>query len=168
MAEISFATTNALVSGLVTGSTQNDKNKVYVISALYGVSIGWMYPSQRTLSVALIPKGQEFEIMGLMAFFGQILGWLPVFIFTALNEAGVDMRWGLASLSFFLLTSCLCTLGVGSYENAVQSVEHTSERFLQEFALRNGTNKEENLDVKVKLEVGATTLTGSGTIKLVN
>ncbi len=137
MAEICFATTNAAIAIFVRGSTQRDKNLVYFFGSLAGMSFGWMFPSQKTLSVALIPKGQEFEIMGLISFFGQIVGWLPVFVFTALNEAGVNMRWGLSTLSFFLLTSFLCTLGCGSYEDAIKSVEHTSHRFLEEFALRN-------------------------------
>jgi hypothetical protein len=55
----------------------------------------------------------------------------------ALNKAGVNMRWGLSTLSFFLLMSFLCTLGCGSYKDGIKSIEHTSHRFLKEFALRN-------------------------------
>ena len=144
MAEIFFATTNGCIALFVTGTTQRDKYLVYLFASLTGMSFGWMFPSQKTLTVALIPKGQEFEIMGLISFFAQIIGFLPVFIFTALNEAGVSMRWGLSTISFFLLASFLCTLGCGSYEDAIKSVEHTSEEYLEEFALRNRGRKGES------------------------
>lgn len=138
VAEVMFAVTNALIAGTVTGSTQRDKNLVYFYAALIGVAFGWMFPSQRTLAVALIPKGQETEIMGLISFFGQIVGWLPVMVFTAMNENGVSMRWGLASVSFFLMTSCFFTFFCGKFEDAVALVEHTSDEYLDDFRRKSG------------------------------
>ncbi|KAL7545917.1 hypothetical protein ACHAWF_009280 [Thalassiosira exigua] len=137
-AEIAFALINGLIVLTVTGATQKDKNLVYIFGGMVGVSFGWMFPSQRTLAVALIPKGQETEIMGLISFFGQIVGWLPVFVFTAMNEAGVSMRWGLSIVSFFLLTSCFFTLFCGKFEDAVALVAHTSDNYLQEFSRKSG------------------------------
>lgn len=152
-AEIMFAITNALLAGTVTGSTQRDKNLVYLYGALIGVAFGWMFPSQRTLAVALIPKGQETEIMGLISFFGQIVGWLPVFVFTAMNNSGVSMRWGVASISFFLLTSFICTLFCGSFDEAVEQVAHTSEAYLQEYK-RKSERLRENSFVDSEKGVG--------------
>lgn len=146
MALLFFAINNACIALFVSGSTPADKIKMYCFSATAGISFGWMFPSQKTLIVAIIPKGQEFEIMGLISFFGQIVGWMPVLVFTALNEAGVSMRWGLGSISFFLLASCLISLGCGSYENAVKSVELSSEKYLQEFARRNSDLVEVDTD----------------------
>ena len=145
MALLCFAINNACIALFVSGSTPADKIKMYCFAATAGMSFGWMFPSQRTLTVAIIPKGQEFEIMGLIAFFGQIVGWMPVLVFTALNEAGVSMRWGLGSISFFLVTSFLISLGCGSYETAVKSVELSSEMYLNNFARRN-SNKVETDD----------------------
>lgn len=152
-AEIMFAITNALLAGTVTGSTQRDKNLVYLYGALIGVAFGWMFPSQRTLAVALIPKGQETEIMGLISFFGQIVGWLPVFVFTAMNNSGVSMRWGVASISFFLLLSFICTLFCGSFDEAVEQVAHTSEAYLQEYK-RKSERLRENSFVDSEKGVG--------------
>jgi len=135
LAEISFAIVNALIAGTVTGPER--KNLVYFYAALMGVSFGWMFPSQRTVAVALIPKGQETEIMGLIAFFGQILGFLPAMIFTALNEAGVDMRWGVGSVSFFLLTSCLCTFMCGDFNEAVAKVAQSSDDYLESYSRKS-------------------------------
>lgn len=141
-AEIMFAIINGLIALTVTGSTQQDKNMVYFYGALIGVAFGWMFPSQRTLAVALIPKGQETEIMGLISFFGQIVGWLPVFVFTAMNENGVSMRWGLASVSFFLVTSCFFTFFCGSFDDAVAKVAHTSDEYVTEYSRRSNLEKE--------------------------
>mmetsp|Transcript_4263 Transcript_4263/g.9456 ORF Transcript_4263/g.9456 Transcript_4263/m.9456 type:complete len:558 (+) Transcript_4263:314-1987(+) len=153
LAELGFALTNALLCITVTGSTSKDKNLVYMYGALIGVTFGWMFPSQRTLCVAIIPKGQETEIMGLIMFFGQVLGWLPAFVFTAINERGINMRWGLASVSFFLVTSFLCTLMCGSYEDAVKSVELSSEKYIAEYRRRSdfeGEDVEKGDDERAK------------------
>jgi len=133
LAELMFATVNALIAITVTGSTDRDKALVYFYAALMGIAFGWMFPSQRTLAVALVPKGQETEIMGLISFFGQVLGWLPVMVFTAMNENGVSMRWGLASVSFFLVISFLITLLCGNFHDAVALVEHTSADYLNSY-----------------------------------
>lgn len=145
-AELLFATTNALIAGTITGSTDRDKTLVYFYAALIGISFGWMFPSQRTLAVALIPKGQETEIMGLISFFGQILGWLPLVFFLLMNQAGVDMRWGLSIISFFLVTSFFFTLMVGPFDDAVAKVSHTSDIFVNEYAKKSGVNADVPMD----------------------
>lgn len=136
-AELLFAAVNGLIAITVTGSTTRDKNLVYFYAALIGIAFGWMFPSQRTLAVALVPKGQETEIMGLISFFGQVVGWLPVMVFTFLNERGVSMRWGLATTSFFLVVSFFITLLCGSYNDAVELVEHTSAEYLNNFGKKS-------------------------------
>jgi MFS-type transporter involved in bile tolerance (Atg22 family) len=146
-AEILFAVSNTLIAATVTGPEK--KHLVYIYAAMIGTSFGWMFPSQRTTVVALVPKGQETEIMGLVSFFGQIIGWLPSFFFTVMNQNGVNMRWGIGMVSFFLLTSFLCTLMCGDFNKAVESVAHTSDTYLQEFAKRSSMknsfiNNEEN------------------------
>jgi MFS-type transporter involved in bile tolerance (Atg22 family) len=167
MAIMAFAITNGLIATFVTGSTNRDKSLMYFFAALAGMSFGWMFPSQKTLTVALIPKGQEFEIMGLISFFSQIIGFGPVLVFTALNEAGYSMRWGLASLSFFLLTSFICTLMCGSYNKAIESVAHTSENFLKEYARRNSNKEEGSLAVNQGDGLTKTAVTESGHDKVV-
>jgi MFS-type transporter involved in bile tolerance (Atg22 family) len=141
-AEIMFAITSALISGTITGSTDRDKSLIYFYAFLVGIAFGWMFPSQRTLAVALIPKGQETEIMGLISFFGQVVGWLPVFVFTVMNENGVSMRWGCAIISFFLITSFFITLLCGPFEEAVALVEHTSGAYLESFSRKSGLEPE--------------------------
>lgn len=122
-----------------------DRNKwTYLFAVSWGFCFGWMYPSQRVLYCTLIPKGQETEFMGLFAFFGQILGWLPALAFTSMNENGVDMRWGMSLISWFLLMSLICTFGIGSYETAVSQVR-AQEKSMREM---NGGEINDTVDLQ--------------------
>jgi UMF1 family MFS transporter len=109
-----------------------NRDAVYGFSAAWGFAMGWTYPSQRVLLVSLIPKGQETEMMGLFTFMGQILGWLPPLLFTILNENGIDQRWGLALIPMFCSLALLCTLPMGSYQDAIDLVARDSEAKLEE------------------------------------
>jgi MFS-type transporter involved in bile tolerance (Atg22 family) len=60
-----------------------------------------------------MPCGQESELMGIYIFAGQILAWLPPLIFTAMNEAGVSMRWGLFSDAMFFLIALVISYNMG-------------------------------------------------------
>lgn len=104
------------------------KNYAYLFAMLWGLTMGWVYPSQRVLFCTLIPKGQETEMMGLFTFCSQIIGWLPPLLFTALNQRGIDMRWGLSLIVFFILIALICTLGMGTYEQAKAEVEHANNK----------------------------------------
>ena len=141
-----YAIVNALIAGTISGPER--KNLVYLYAALAGLAFGWMFPSQRTLTVAIIPKGKETEMMGLISFFGQILGWLPALLFTIMNEAGVDMRWSMSIVSYFLLTSCLMTFLCGSYEDAVALVAHTSDTYLENYSRRSGVDNVVDGEIK--------------------
>lgn len=107
------------------------KNSVFGFAALWGVFMGWVYPSQRVLFCTLIPKGQETEFMGLFVFVGSILGWLPALLFTIMNESGVSIRWGLPLVSFFCLISVFFTLFMGRYDDARDRVAMDSEEKLK-------------------------------------
>ena len=141
MAEILFGIVNGLIALTVTGPER--KKIVYFYSGLAGLAFGWMFPSQRTLAVALIPKGQETEIMGLISFFGQVVGWLPAFVFTTMNENNISMRWGLGSISFFLFTSCAFTFLCGDYNEACALVANSSDEYCRRFSQKDGSFMDE-------------------------
>ena len=115
-----LAGTIAAASAALTGPER--RNLIYLFAALWGMTVGWMYPSQRVLFCTLIPKNQETELMGLFVFCGDILGWLPPLIFTVMNERNVDMRWGLSIYAFFSAIAFVCTLPMGKYTAAVAQV----------------------------------------------
>jgi Vacuole effluxer Atg22 like len=106
------------------------RNAAFGFASLWGCSMGIMYPSQRVLYCTLIPKGQETEFMGLFVFAGQLLGWLPALLFTIMNEKSVDIRWGMGLVSAFCIAAVLCTLPMGSYNQAVAVVAKDSKEKL--------------------------------------
>jgi len=115
-----FIFVTAISATILTGPER--KNWAYGIAAIWGTNLGTMYPSQRVLYCTLIPRKQEMEFMGLFAFCGNILSWLPPLVFTSLNERGVSMQWGLAVIPFFLSCSLFWTLVIGNYDVAVSQV----------------------------------------------
>lgn len=120
-----FILATAAAAATLTGPER--QNLVYLFAALYGLALGWMYPSQKVLFCTLIPKKQETELMGLFVFFGQIIGWLPPLIFTVMNERGVDMRWGFSLNAFFSALAFVCTLPMGDYATALAQVSDGNE-----------------------------------------
>jgi len=103
------------------------KKSVFGVAAMWGFGLGWAYPSQKVLICTLIPKGQETEMMGLLTFMSQILGWLPPLIVTILNEKGYDMKWSLFVVFCFCMFAVICTFPMGNYQEACAIVERESE-----------------------------------------
>jgi UMF1 family MFS transporter len=96
----------------------------YVFAMLWGLAIGWVYPTEKTLYVTIIPRGQEAELMGTYICACQMLSWLPPLIFSVMNEMGYSMRTGLFTLTFYFLASFCILFFVGDYNDAV---EHARE-----------------------------------------
>jgi MFS transporter, UMF1 family len=86
------------------------KNMAYIFAILWGLGLGWLHPQHIAVYGALIPNGQEAELMGIFLFFTYVIGWLPPLVFSALNEGGINMAWGLASLAFFFLIAIIFLL----------------------------------------------------------
>lgn len=91
----------------------------YFFAMVWGIATGWIYPSEKTLYVTIIPKGQEGELMGLYICASQILSWLPPLVFTVMNEAGVPMSVGMFTLTIYFMISYMLLNWVGDYDEAV-------------------------------------------------
>jgi len=91
----------------------------YGFAMLWGILIGWVYPTEKTLYVTIIPRGQEAELMGTYICCGQILSWLPPLIFSVMNEMEFSMRIGISTLSIYFFTSLCVLFSVGDYDEAV-------------------------------------------------
>jgi len=113
------------VASLLTGLTTTSERiwLVYIYAAIWGISFGCFYATQRVLFCRLTPKGKQFEFMGFFMFFGNLLGWLPPIIFTVMNEKGVRMQYAFCVLPVFSAISLFFTFLMGSYEEAIESVE---------------------------------------------
>jgi MFS transporter, UMF1 family len=100
----------------------------YFFAILWGLCLGWIHPTQKTLYCTIIPRGQEAELMGTYICAGQILSWMPSLVFSVMNEVGISMRIGLFSLTFYFIASFLVLFLVGDYDEAVahaREFDHT-------------------------------------------
>ncbi len=114
-------TMTSLSAGLLSGPSQ--QTLAYILIFFWGLGIGWKWTTDRMLSAAIIPTGQNAEYMGIYLFFGSILTWAPPLIYTALNEADVSPQIGLSSLNIFFVVGLFAYWMMGNYRTAVQAVE---------------------------------------------
>lgn len=63
LAMMSLGITIAAASGVL--ASPEEREAVFGFAFAWGVTMGWVYPSQRVLFCTLTPKGQETEFMGL-------------------------------------------------------------------------------------------------------
>mmetsp|Transcript_728 Transcript_728/g.1752 ORF Transcript_728/g.1752 Transcript_728/m.1752 type:complete len:652 (-) Transcript_728:38-1993(-) len=94
-------------------------NLAYMYACIWGIAIGWVYPTEKALYVTIIPHGQEAELMGTYICACQIISWLPPLIFSVSNEAGYSMKFGLSTLTFFFFMSFMTLFLMGDYDEAV-------------------------------------------------
>eukprot|EP00980_Cylindrotheca_fusiformis_P004692 scaffold993_cov110-Cylindrotheca_fusiformis.AAC.2 len=124
-------------------TNKGQQTTAYVFAAFWGISLGWTFPTEKTLYVTIIPRGQEAELMGTYICASQMLSWLPPLVFTLLNEAGFSMRIGVCSLAGFMLVSLLILFLVGDYSEAVAHARTVDEERKQ-LAHGISTSKDEN------------------------
>ena len=106
-----------LASSILTGPGQ--QLRAYGVAAAWGLGSGWKSSSDKLMSSALIPGGQDAELMGVYLFAGQCVTWLPPLIFTGLNEAGLSQRVNIAILNIYFMISVLSYLRMGKYHDAL-------------------------------------------------
>lgn len=82
---------------------QERKSFSYGLGPVWGIGLGWYYPTVNLIFCQSLPKGQESEFSGFFLYCSQILQWLPSLIFTLMNEFGVPMNMGLMSLVIFYM-----------------------------------------------------------------
>ena len=110
---------NGIVASIVL-KQPGQQAETYILASVWGAGTGWKWTTDRLLISTILPDtGQDAELMGLYLFFGQSLTWLPPLLFTGLNEAGVDQRVGLASISGIFFFAALAVTAMGKYEDAV-------------------------------------------------
>lgn len=113
-----FIINTSLAAMIVKG--EESQSMMYVFASIWGICLGWLHPTNAALYCTIIPRGQESELMGLYLFSGLVCSWLPPFLFTVLNEVGLSMRWGLASLNVFFASGFIFLKMIGNYQDAVE------------------------------------------------
>lgn len=124
MALVLLITATALFAIFVTGPGQY--LRTYIMAFCWGTGVGWKWTCDRLTASSVIPEGQDTELMGVFLFSGQCLSWLPPLVYTAINEAGVTQRIGVASLNVWLLLSLIGYCFMGSYTTARKEVNRAT------------------------------------------
>jgi MFS transporter, UMF1 family len=116
---------------LVTGSASiyltdpDQKPLAYFFAAMWGVFTGWLPPMNVTMFISVMPTDSRAEYMGIYMLSTSILSWLPPLVFTALNERGINMAFGLGSLVIYFSIGVVFLLSMGreNYRKAVAEAE---------------------------------------------
>lgn len=119
-----------LVTGGAAFMLHGPEHKVlaYMYGALWGILMGWLSPVDTTMFISVMPKDSRAEFMGIYMLAVSTLAWLPPLLFSMLNEAGMDMAWGMASLDIYFILAVFFLFLVGDYDKAVEDVtEETIE-----------------------------------------
>jgi len=149
MGLVLLVTTNVLGGVFLIGPDQ--RIGAYIVASGWGMGFGWTRSCNEMLSSTLIPKGQDAELMGMFLFTRTFLAWIPPLVFTLLNEAGVQQRWILVSLSIFFVFALGSCCMIGSFDDAVASVKE------QDTATMN--DEMAPIDVALSQEEGHTDVT---------
>ena len=92
----------ALIAILLKGPGQGIET--YILAGGWGLGTGWKWTCDRMVLVLCLPNTeQNAELSGLYVFSRQVLSWLPPLVFTVLNEKGISLRIGIATLDIYLL-----------------------------------------------------------------
>ena len=95
----------------------------YVFGALWGVLLGWFYPTEALMFSLIVPQGQESELAGLFLYCSQILGWLPTLVFTLMNEKGIALKYGGAHLNIYLFVALMCYHFMLPWDQCLEAVQ---------------------------------------------
>lgn len=75
----------------------------YLYGSIWGMLLGWFYPTETAIFSMVQPKGQESELTGIFMYSAQILSWMPTLIFTIMNESDIHMKWGGMFINVYFL-----------------------------------------------------------------
>ncbi|CAJ1951376.1 unnamed protein product [Cylindrotheca closterium] len=97
--------------GVFVLNDENDKIMTYVMGVFWGIALGWFYPTENGFFAVLVPQEQATEMAGIYNFCALVISWCPPFIFTAMNENGIPLNYGLLHLvAYFLIAIALLSM----------------------------------------------------------
>jgi len=82
------------VLAFLTMTSPEQKKLPYIYGSIWGVLLGWFYPTETVMFSIVQPIGQESELTGIFMYSTQILSWMPPLIFSVMNESDIHMKWG--------------------------------------------------------------------------
>jgi MFS-type transporter involved in bile tolerance (Atg22 family) len=109
---------------ILTGPDQQVRTYIYLV--FIGFNGGWKFGVDRLISSSIIPESQSAEMMGFYLFSDQCILWVPLMVYTIMNETGVSNRVSVAVLDVYLCLSLACLFMTGSYAEARAEVKRTT------------------------------------------
>jgi MFS-type transporter involved in bile tolerance (Atg22 family) len=109
---------------ILTGPDQQVRTYIYL--AFIGFNSGWKFSLDRLISSSIIPVSQNAEMMGFYLFSDQCMLWIPLMVYTIMNEAGISSRVNVAVLDVYLCLSLICLCMSGSYAEARAEVKRVT------------------------------------------
>lgn len=94
----------------------------YIWSILWGMGLGWFYPTENLIFSMILPRGQEAELTGYFVYCTQILVWLPPLVFTTINEVGIHMKYALMSLVIFFAIALALLMCMDPWDTVLETV----------------------------------------------
>ena len=79
-----------------------NESLAYYFGILWGISLGWFYPTESLIFSMIMPKGQEAELAGFFLYCTQIIGWLPPLVFTIMNERDISLNFAGMHLNIYI------------------------------------------------------------------
>lgn len=125
-----FAITTIVGAFLMTD--ENSKMITYVMGGIWGTAFGWFYTAQTSFYALLIPQEQAAEMAGIFSFCTVIIAWIPPMIFTAMNEGGIHMRFGLLHLVFYFVVATAFLSAMPSWEETLEEAHAQSDKAADE------------------------------------
>lgn len=98
----------------------------YIFGILWGILMGWFYSIEDLIFSLSLPDSEESRLTGFFIYCRNILSWLPPLLFTALNEIGVSMQWGLMSLVGFYFIAVLFLELMAPWEKVLEKARSSS------------------------------------------
>lgn len=96
------------------------QNYAYLFGVQWGMELGWLFTAENVYFAMCLPKGREAEFSGFYVYCSTVLGWSPLLLFMALNEAGVHQKWGLVLLIIYLAIAALLLTCVSSWAVVIE------------------------------------------------
>lgn len=96
--------------------------RTYLYLAFLGFNGGWKSTLDKLISSSIIPENQSTEMMGFFLFVDQFLLWLPLLVYTILNEQGIKSLYNILVLNVYLVIAFVFLFMTGGYTSAREEV----------------------------------------------
>eukprot|EP00533_Pseudo-nitzschia_delicatissima_P002453 CAMPEP_0116085014 /NCGR_PEP_ID=MMETSP0327-20121206/4101_1 /TAXON_ID=44447 /ORGANISM="Pseudo-nitzschia delicatissima, Strain B596" /LENGTH=513 /DNA_ID=CAMNT_0003575981 /DNA_START=178 /DNA_END=1719 /DNA_ORIENTATION=+ len=97
--------------------------RTYIYLAFLGFNGGWKSTVDKVISSSIIPENQSTEMMGFFLFVDQYLLWLPLLVYTLMNEQGIRSLYNILTLNVYLVIALVFLVLTGSYTGAREEVK---------------------------------------------